>query len=320
MKTADTGAIGAPADPPGRAPLVGLAWRESRTTRRRLFLYMSSISLGVAALVGIDSFAGNINASVREQARALVGGDVTFSSRGRWKPGADSLFGALMEKGVAIARVTTFGSMALVERSATTRLAQVRAISPTFPLYGQVVTTPAGAWRRLHAGRNAVVDPGLLIALNARFGDSVSLGYEHFEIVGSIGAMPGNPSVSSVIGPRIFIPERYVDSTRLLIVGSRASYEAYAKVEHQAPENFVASRRILRKSPRGGTQPMFPTIGSTMTHAISLRRPLNSFINGAGSLNGRTVVSSARLAGTPGLSGNPSVATPEPALTRRLSP
>ena len=37
--------------------LVGLAWRESRTARRRLLLYMSSISLGVAALVAIDSFA-----------------------------------------------------------------------------------------------------------------------------------------------------------------------------------------------------------------------------------------------------------------------
>ena len=33
-----------------------LAWRESRTARRRLLLYMSSISLGVAALVAIDSF------------------------------------------------------------------------------------------------------------------------------------------------------------------------------------------------------------------------------------------------------------------------
>jgi putative ABC transport system permease protein len=34
--------------------LFRLAWRESRTARRRLALYMSSISLGVAALVAID--------------------------------------------------------------------------------------------------------------------------------------------------------------------------------------------------------------------------------------------------------------------------
>ena len=50
--------------------LLGLAWRESRTARRRLLLYMSSISLGVAALVAIDSFAENAQ---RERARAVAG-------------------------------------------------------------------------------------------------------------------------------------------------------------------------------------------------------------------------------------------------------
>ena len=46
--------------------LLRLAWRESRTARRRLLLYMSSISLGVGALVAIDSFASNTQRSVRE--------------------------------------------------------------------------------------------------------------------------------------------------------------------------------------------------------------------------------------------------------------
>ncbi|MBV6520414.1 MAG: hypothetical protein MNPFHGCM_00528 [Gemmatimonadaceae bacterium] len=233
--------MGAVRAPGGSSPLIGLAWRESRTTRRRLFLYMSSISLGVAALVGIDSFANNIKASVEEQARSLVGGDVTFSSRRGWKPATDSLFAALMASGTPISRVTTFGSMALVDRTQMTRLAQVRAIDERFPLYGEVVTSPAGAWQRLHAGRNAVVDPALLIALSAHVGDSVSLGYARFEIVGSIDAVPGDPGVSSVIGPRIFIPDRYVDSTRLLGFGSRAEYDAFAKVRTQAPDDFVES-------------------------------------------------------------------------------
>jgi putative ABC transport system permease protein len=62
-------------------PLFSLAWKESRTARRRLLLYMSSISLGVAALVAIDSFASNTQRSVREQARALLGGDVSITAR-----------------------------------------------------------------------------------------------------------------------------------------------------------------------------------------------------------------------------------------------
>src|SRR4029079_17965309 len=61
--------------------LAGLTWRESRSARRRLLLYMSAISLGVAALVAIDSFADNVTRSIREQSRSLLGGDIAFSSR-----------------------------------------------------------------------------------------------------------------------------------------------------------------------------------------------------------------------------------------------
>src|SRR4029078_349384 len=61
--------------------LASLTWRESRSARRLLLLYMSSISLGVAALVDIDSFAENVTRSIREQSRSLLGGDIAFSSR-----------------------------------------------------------------------------------------------------------------------------------------------------------------------------------------------------------------------------------------------
>src|SRR5919107_1890370 len=75
--------------------IAGLAWRESRTARRRLLLYMSSISLGVAALVAIDSFAGNVTRSVREQSRALLGGDISFGSRAPFPAPVDSLLDSL---------------------------------------------------------------------------------------------------------------------------------------------------------------------------------------------------------------------------------
>ena len=61
--------------------LLRLAWRESRTARRRLALYMSSIAFGVAALVAIDSFAGNVTRSIREQSRTLLGGDMALQAR-----------------------------------------------------------------------------------------------------------------------------------------------------------------------------------------------------------------------------------------------
>src|SRR5688572_10074976 len=105
--------------------LVGLTWRESRSARRRLLLYMSAISLGVAALVAIDSFADNVTRSIREQSRALLGGDISFTSRRPISKEQKAILDSLQRKTKAeYARVVTFPSMALVSRTGKTRLVQ----------------------------------------------------------------------------------------------------------------------------------------------------------------------------------------------------
>src|SRR2546423_2801896 len=129
--------------------LLALAWRESRTARRRLLLYMSSISLGVAALVAIDSFASNTQRSVREQARALLGGDVALTSRQPFSKPLVATLDTLRREGVKLADVTTFSSMALVQRTGGTRLSQIRAVTPGYPFYGEILTAPASQWARL---------------------------------------------------------------------------------------------------------------------------------------------------------------------------
>ena len=167
-----------------------LAWRESRTARRRLLLYMSSISLGVAALVAIDSFSTNIVQSVKDQSRALMGGDISFNSSKPFPAAMDSLFDSLSHKGLSFARVTTFPSMAVVPRTAGTRFAQVRGVTVNYPFYGNIVTDPAGRWAMLQRGANAIVDPSLLTSLNANVGDTLRLGFGTFTIIAAIGDVP----------------------------------------------------------------------------------------------------------------------------------
>ena len=210
--------------------LLRLAWRESRTARRRLLLYMSSISLGVAALVAIDSFAANVQSSIADQSRALLGGDINLRVRQGFTPALDSILDSLSSAGVPSAKVTSFASMATVYPSGGTRLAQVRAVAPGFPYYGEVVTAPVGAWARLQDGANAYVDPSLLITLDAEVGDTLAIGYARFVIRGALTNVPGDPGIAATIGPRIFIPERYLAETQLLGIGSRAEYEAVIRL------------------------------------------------------------------------------------------
>lgn len=221
-----------------------LAWRESRTARRRLLLYMSSISLGVAALVAIDSFSTNIVQSVKDQSRALMGGDISFNSSKPFAPAMDSLFDSLSHKGLSFARITTFPSMAVVPRTAGTRFAQVRGVTDNYPFYGNVVTEPAARWAMLQGGANAIVDPSLLTSLNAKVGDTLRLGFGTFTIIATIKDVPAAAGIAEMLGPRIFIPARYIAETQLVVFGSTADRSVLAKLPPNVdPDKFVKPLR-----------------------------------------------------------------------------
>lgn len=212
------------------AMLFRLAWRESRSARRRLLLYMSSISLGVAALVAIDSFAANVQGSIQAQSKTLLGGDINLRARNGFTPVVDSILDSLSTEGIPSAKIVSFASMATASPSGGTRLAQIRAVTEGYPFYGEVITAPVGRWAELQTGPHAFVDPSLLIALDAEVGDTLLIGYAKFVIRGTLTNVPGDPGIAATIGPRVFIPERYVAETQLLGLGSRAEYEAVIRL------------------------------------------------------------------------------------------
>ena len=258
--------------------LLALAWKESRTARRRLLLYMSSISLGVGALVAIDSFASNTQRSVREQARALLGGDISLSSRQPFPKSLVAALDSVRRSGVGVADVTTFTSMALVERTGGTRLSQIRGVTPGYPFYGEILTEPAGEWARLQSGRYALVDPSLLLAVDGHIGDTLALGFARFIVIGTLKSVPGDVGVSSAIGPRVYIPARYVDETSLLLFGSRSEHETLIKL----PPSLPPQRFLFKLKPRlDSAQVRARTVAETefnLTQAIDQLRDFLSVI------------------------------------------
>ena len=64
---------------------------------------------------------------------------------------------------------------------------------------------------------------------------------------------------------------------------------------------------------------MLPATGSTSTHASPSPWRWKASATAPASLYGQTIVSAAVAAGTPGVDGMPSVATPEPAAASNAS-
>ncbi|MGH7579696.1 MAG: ABC transporter permease [Gemmatimonadales bacterium] len=219
-----------------------MAAREVRASPRRLLLLTTSVAVGVAALVAINSFTANLRDSVRRQAQELLGADLSLEARQPLPASAEAVIDTLVGRGAGVARLTNFSAMGYVLRTDGTRLVQVAAIRGEYPFYGRIRTQPEAAWSDLQSGRNVVVDPSLLTALRARVGDTLALGEARFVISGTVVSAPGNAGVRAAFGPRIFIPARFLEETRLLGFGARAEYEAYLRLPAGITAESVAER------------------------------------------------------------------------------
>jgi putative ABC transport system permease protein len=226
----------------GLQAVVRMAWRESRASRRRLLLFGSAISIGVATLVAIRSFTGDVEEAVHRQSRALLGADLVLSGSRPLGPTVDSLLDSLRLEGVGVARRTLLNSMAYIGRRPGTRLVDVRAVGPGFPFYGAAVTSPAGRWRALDTADVAIVDTSLLVQLGARLGDTLQLGHRRFPIAAVVEQVPGQLSGGfGAFVPQVYIPERDVVGTGLLAFGSRATYQALLRTHGEAAARRIAA-------------------------------------------------------------------------------
>ncbi|MBP6668753.1 MAG: FtsX-like permease family protein [Gemmatimonadales bacterium] len=232
-----------------------LAWRESRAAGRRMLLLTAAISIGVGALVAIESFTDNLQVAVEGQSRALLGGDLAVSARSApseaFRRTLDSLTLAAGADSVRDrASVTSFSGMAYVPRTAGTRLVQVNAITGGYPFYGVARTEPATAWARLATERVTLVDPAFLTSLGAQVGDTMALGEARFVIAGTVTSFPGDVGVRAAFGPRVYIPGALLAETGLLGFGARVEYEWFLRT----PDTLDARAFGATWQPRIGAQ------------------------------------------------------------------
>lgn len=226
--------------------VVKMAWRDSRSSRRKLFLYMSAIIVGVAAQVAITSFRVNLNQSISNQAKELLGADLEVSRNAPFQKELQLYLDSLSSDQ---ARMLSFNSMAYFPKTGIARLSQIMALEPEFPYYGTIETAPAEAAFNYTARHGALVEQATLLQFGLEPGDSVKVGLVTYEIVGAIIDIPGQTAASSFFGPRIIIPYATVEHTGLIERGSRLEYTTFIKYpEGSSSEEIITELDALRDS------------------------------------------------------------------------
>jgi putative ABC transport system permease protein len=203
-----------------------MCWRDCRTNRGRLLLFSLSIVLGVAALAAIGSLGANLERAVEEQAKTLLGADLTISSRQPFSPEEERLFAQL---GGQQARQTAFNSMVYFTSNDGTRLAEVRALSGGFPFYGRFETDPPSAVAEFERGAGALVEENLLIQFDAKVGGKARIGRMTVPICGALKKVPGESAALAMISPRVYLPMNDLPATGLGGKGTLARYTVFFK-------------------------------------------------------------------------------------------
>ncbi|QNL21846.1 ABC transporter permease [Hyphobacterium sp. CCMP332] len=205
-----------------------LAWKDAKKHFDRLFLFIVSVSVGIGALVAINSFNYNLKNDIDRQAKELLAADLVIYSNQPF----DTLFINMVdtferEKG----KSARMASMAIFPKNNKTRLVQLVALEGGYPFYGLVETIPRKSLEKLKSGQGALIDETLALQLEVEIGDSVKTGSLTLPIIGLVSSIPGSAGIMSSLSPSVYIPYAFLDSTNLIQYGSRVNYRLYFKAE-----------------------------------------------------------------------------------------
>ncbi|MCA8959892.1 MAG: FtsX-like permease family protein [Planctomycetes bacterium] len=227
--------------------IARLTWREARGASGRLLFFIACLATGVAGVVGVSALVDDIRATLRGQARALLGADLAVESR---RPLAAELDALVADDVADRADIIELPTMATADDpDSAAGLIELWAIEGGFPFYGTVALTPRAVSLPTVLASDAMVAvaPELLAELDLHVGDTLRIGGEPFRIAATIDAAPERLDFSWSLGPRVIVSRAGLARTELLRFGSRARYRALFRIEPEALPRLTTVKRKLER-------------------------------------------------------------------------
>ncbi len=250
-----------------------MAWRDSRRNRSRLFIFISAIIAGIAALVAINTFSENLQKDVDREAKKLLGADLVLGAN---QPIPASIQGLVDSIEGTRSAATNFVSMAFFPKNEGSRLVQVKGVKGIYPYYGTLMTEPKIAATNYQEKGSALVEQTLMIQFDLEVGDSVRLGETYFKIGGILISAPGRSGVAGSFAPVIYVPQDRIVETGLVRTGSRVFYQYYFQTlpEFDVDEFVEINRQRFRQASLN-----VDTVESRREDLNEAFSDLNSFLN-----------------------------------------
>ena len=183
-------------------------------------LFLLTLTLSLATYLTLDSVQQSVDSYINDNQRALVGGDLILNSKQDWP----SEVLAQVETLPDTQTVYDYQFSAMLVTDEQTLLASVKAVTPSYPLYGTAeLASGKPLWDQLTSD-SIIVAPEVLSSLNASVGDRIDIGDAQFTISDVLTKEPDRPLTAFGFGGRVLMKQDALEATNLLGQRSRINY------------------------------------------------------------------------------------------------
>lgn len=196
------------------------AARELRGGLRGFRVFLACLALGVAAIAAVGTVRAGIEAGLKRDGAALLGGDAEVEFTYRFARDAELVW--LQSVAEAISETVDFRSMVVVDRDtgAERGLTQIRAVDDLYPLIGAVQLDPEMSLDAALADFGGVMERVLADRLALTPGDTFRLGEQDFTLRAILDRYPDNATGGFGLGPRTIVLTDALANSGLIAEGT----------------------------------------------------------------------------------------------------
>ncbi|AUV02216.1 putative ABC transporter permease subunit YbbP [Phytobacter ursingii] len=189
-------------------------WREWRSPS--LLIVWLALSLAVACVLALGNISDRMEKGLSQQSREFMAGDRALRSS-REIPQA--WLEEARKAGLKVSEQLSFATMTFA--GDTPQLANVKAVDDSYPLYGDLQTTPPAV--KPQAG-TVLLAPRLMALLKLKTGDSIDVGDATLRIAGEVVQEPDSGFNPFEMAPRLLMNTADVANTGAVQPGSRVTW------------------------------------------------------------------------------------------------
>jgi putative ABC transport system permease protein len=202
-----------------------LAWRMLGRDLRsgELAILLTALLIAVGSVSSVGFFADRVRLGLERESRQMLGADLLLISDHAWDPQWNARAAA---SGLATAGAVTFPSM--VQANGDAQLAEIKAVTPGYPLRGTMRTAPAlnvpdAATRGTPPRGAAWLDERMMSVLGVKVGDRIAVGRLEVRVDAVLTLEPDRGISFFALAPRVLMHRDDLDATGLIQSGSRVT-------------------------------------------------------------------------------------------------